>query len=89
MQYREQIQQLKDMGFYDDAENAALRQTVAEALPAYQDKMNTWAIHDGIAAAWKIVSPMPSGSSAERSHAVPSHSITAEKSASIASSNSS
>lgn len=41
---------------YDDAENAALRQTVAEALPAYQEKMNAWAIHDGIAAAWKIVS---------------------------------
>jgi methionyl-tRNA synthetase len=27
-----------------------------EALPAYQEKMNAWAIHDGIAAAWKIVS---------------------------------
>lgn len=42
-------------GGYDDAENAALRQTVAEALPAYLEKMDSWAIHDGIAAAWKIV----------------------------------
>jgi methionyl-tRNA synthetase len=40
---------------YDDDENAALRQTVAAAKPAYIDKMNAWAIHDGIAAAWKIV----------------------------------
>ncbi|HYF35665.1 MAG TPA: class I tRNA ligase family protein, partial [Prosthecobacter sp.] len=43
-------------GAYDDAENAALRQTVAEALPAYISSMDLWSIHDGIAAAWKIVS---------------------------------
>ncbi len=43
-------------GGYDDAENAALRETVAQALPSYLQEMNTWAIHDGIAAAWKIVS---------------------------------
>lgn len=42
-------------GDYDDDENKALRQTVAEALPAYLEKMNGWAIHEGIAAAWKIV----------------------------------
>lgn len=40
---------------YDDAENAALRHTVAEALPAYISAMNGWAIHEGIAAVWKIV----------------------------------
>ncbi|MGV3661188.1 MAG: methionine--tRNA ligase [Prosthecobacter sp.] len=43
------------VGDYDDDENKALRQTVAEATPAYLDKMNGWGIHDGIAAAWKIV----------------------------------
>ncbi|TDU81855.1 methionyl-tRNA synthetase [Prosthecobacter fusiformis] len=43
-------------GTYDDAENAALRQTVTDALPAYLENMSSWAIHDGIAAAWKIVS---------------------------------
>ncbi|HCN78787.1 MAG TPA: methionine--tRNA ligase [Verrucomicrobiales bacterium] len=42
-------------GAYDDAENQALRQTVAAALPAYSSAMDGWAIHDGIAAAWKIV----------------------------------
>lgn len=42
-------------GDYDDAENAALRQTVADAAAAYAEKMEAWAIHDGIAAAWKIV----------------------------------
>lgn len=42
-------------GGYDDAENAALRQTVADALPAYRAGMDGWAIDDGIAAAWKIV----------------------------------
>jgi methionyl-tRNA synthetase len=42
-------------GDYEDSENSALRQTVADALPAYSESMNTWAIHDGIAAAWKIV----------------------------------
>lgn len=44
------------VGEYDDAENQALRATVAEAAPAYVEKMNGWGIHDGIAAAWKIVS---------------------------------
>jgi methionyl-tRNA synthetase len=43
------------VGGYDDAENAALRQTVSDALPAYVESMEDWAIHDGIAAAWKIV----------------------------------
>jgi methionyl-tRNA synthetase len=42
-------------GGYDDAENAELRKVVKEALPAYVEKMGNWAIHDGIAAAWKIV----------------------------------
>lgn len=42
-------------GGYDDAENEALRQTVANALPAYLEKMNSWTIHEGIAAAWEIV----------------------------------
>lgn len=42
-------------GGYDDAENAELRKVVEEALPAYVEKMGNWAIHDGIAAAWKIV----------------------------------
>jgi len=42
-------------GSYDDEENKALRQTVAEAAPAYVEAMNGWGIHDGIAAAWKIV----------------------------------
>lgn len=42
-------------GDYDDDENKALRQTVADATPAYVEKMNGWSIHDGIAAAWKIV----------------------------------
>lgn len=43
-------------GTYDDDENKALRQTVADALPAYVEAMNGWAVHEGIAAAWKIVS---------------------------------
>ena len=42
-------------GDYDDEINQALRQTVAEALPLYLEKMNGWDIHEGIAAAWKIV----------------------------------
>lgn len=42
-------------GSYDDAENSALRQVVADALPAYLEEMNGWGIHNGIAAAWKIV----------------------------------
>lgn len=40
---------------YDDDINRALRATVAEAPARYLDKMNAWAIHDGIAEAWKIV----------------------------------
>lgn len=40
---------------YDDAENQALRQTVAEALPDYVSRMEGWAVHEGISAAWKIV----------------------------------
>ena len=44
------------IGAYDDDENRALRQTVADAVPAYFESMSTWGIHDGIAAAWKIVS---------------------------------
>lgn len=42
-------------GDYDDDINQALRQTVAEATPLYLEKMNGWDIHEGIAAAWKIV----------------------------------
>ncbi|QIF00747.1 methionine--tRNA ligase [Roseimicrobium sp. ORNL1] len=40
---------------YDDDLNKALRQTVAEAPARYSEKMNAWAIHEGIAEAWKIV----------------------------------
>jgi methionyl-tRNA synthetase len=42
-------------GDYDDEENRTLRHTVEEAGPVYAEKMNAWDIHDGIAAAWKIV----------------------------------
>lgn len=42
-------------GDYDDEINQALRQTVAEAVPAYLEKMSGWDIHEGIAAAWRIV----------------------------------
>ena len=42
-------------GAYDDELNQALRQTVAEATLLYLEKMNGWDIHEGIAAAWKIV----------------------------------
>lgn len=42
-------------GAYDDAENRALRETVRNAPVDYVAKMNAWDIHDGIAAAWKIV----------------------------------
>lgn len=42
-------------GDYDDAENQALRQTVTESVHAYLESMNQWNIHEGIAAAWKIV----------------------------------
>lgn len=40
---------------YDDALNQELRQVVSEAPGRYLEKMNQWAIHDGIAEAWKIV----------------------------------
>jgi methionyl-tRNA synthetase len=40
---------------YDDEINQALRQTVSEAPAKYCEKMHAWAIHDGIAEAWKIV----------------------------------
>ena len=42
-------------GSYDDDENRALRETVAAAPTAYVSKMAAWDIHEGIAAAWKIV----------------------------------
>jgi methionyl-tRNA synthetase len=45
---------LKDAG-YDDDVNAALRATVTEAPARYTEKMNGWAIHEGIAEAWRIV----------------------------------
>ncbi len=41
---------------YDDEINQALRKTVTEAPSQYIEKMEAWAIHDGIAEAWKIVS---------------------------------
>ena len=41
---------------YDDEVNAAFRKVVEAAPAAYAEKMNAWAIHDGIAEAWKIVS---------------------------------
>lgn len=40
---------------YDDDLNKALRQTVADVPARYLEKMNAWAIHEGIAEAWKIV----------------------------------
>jgi methionyl-tRNA synthetase len=40
---------------YDDDLNKALRQTVADAPARYVEKMDAWAIHEGIAEAWKIV----------------------------------
>jgi methionyl-tRNA synthetase len=42
-------------GAYDDEVNTALRTTVMEAPANFVAKMNAWAIHDGIAEAWKIV----------------------------------
>jgi methionyl-tRNA synthetase len=44
------------IGSHDDEENRSLRETVAAALPAFISKMESWEIHEGIAAAWKIVS---------------------------------
>jgi methionyl-tRNA synthetase len=43
-------------GSHDDEENRSLRETVLSALPSYIGKMQQWEIHEGIAAAWKIVS---------------------------------
>ncbi len=40
---------------FDDDTNSALRQTVAEAPSKYVTKMDTWAIHEAIGEAWKIV----------------------------------
>jgi methionyl-tRNA synthetase len=40
---------------YDDEIHQALRQAVAAVPPVYVAKMNGWAIHEGIAEAWKIV----------------------------------
>lgn len=40
---------------YEDEINQALRQTVNDAPARYIEKMSNWAIHDGIAEAWKIV----------------------------------
>ena len=40
---------------YDDDLNKALRQTVADVPSRYLEKMDAWAIHEGIAEAWKIV----------------------------------
>lgn len=51
--YREGV--LSTGGGYDDEVNQALRQTVAAAPAAYIEEMNNWAIHNGIAEAWKIV----------------------------------
>lgn len=42
-------------GGFDDEICAALRQTVADAEAAYPAKMESWAIHQGIEEAWKIV----------------------------------
>lgn len=42
-------------GGFDDEACASLRQTVADAEAAYPEKMNTWAIHQGIEEVWKIV----------------------------------
>lgn len=50
--YREGVLQ---PGSYDDEINAALRATVQAAPKGYAEKMNQWAIHEGIAEAWKIV----------------------------------
>jgi methionyl-tRNA synthetase len=40
---------------YDDEINQALRQTVADAVPRYLEKMQTWQIHQGIEEIWKVV----------------------------------
>ncbi len=50
--YREGVLQPGD---YDDDVNRELRETVAGAHRLYPEKMEAWAIHEGIAAAWKIV----------------------------------
>jgi methionyl-tRNA synthetase len=43
------------IGTFDDDVCASLRQTVADAVAAYPEKMESWAIHHGIEEAWKIV----------------------------------
>ena len=40
---------------YDDEINQGLRQTVLDVPARYAEKMNAWAIHEGIAETWKIV----------------------------------
>ncbi|RBP47400.1 methionyl-tRNA synthetase [Roseimicrobium gellanilyticum] len=40
---------------YDDEVNQTFRRVVADAPARYAEKMNAWAIHEGIAEAWKIV----------------------------------
>lgn len=40
---------------YDDEIHQALRQTVADTVPRYLEKMQTWQIHQGIEEVWKIV----------------------------------
>ena len=42
-------------GGFDDSICASLRQTTADAEAAYPGKMASWAIHQGIEEAWKIV----------------------------------
>ena len=50
--YRSGVLRVSD---YDDEVNSGLRQTVTDAPGLYVEKMNAWAIHDGIAEVWKIV----------------------------------
>lgn len=52
--YREGV--LNPASGYDDELHQALRETVQAAPAKYIEKMNSWAIHEGIAEAWKIVS---------------------------------
>ena len=40
---------------YDDEINQALRGVVADVPARYLEKMNAWALHEGIAEAWRIV----------------------------------
>ncbi len=43
------------IGSFDDEMCASLRRTVADAEAAYPGKMESWAMHEGIEEAWKIV----------------------------------